>query len=180
MTEPPILQKLWGMPRGMMLGVLMPGSLTLRTSLPGIRSNLVFNTPAYWSVEIPSAGGIGQASSMARAYSVFATGGQELGITPQTLSELRRPARPPVPGGWRDVILHRDMAWSLGFLKPFPGYRFGSNDAAYGAPGSGGSFGFADPAAQVGYAYVCNKQGAGMLDDPREKAIRDAFYRCIG
>jgi CubicO group peptidase (beta-lactamase class C family) len=51
--------------------------------------------------------------------------------------------------------------------------------AAYGAPGSGGSFGFADPAAQVGYAYVTNKQWAGMLDDPREKALRDAFYRII-
>lgn len=178
-TEPPFLQKLLGMPRGMMLGALIPGSQTLRMVMPGIRSNLVFNTPTYWSVEIPSAGGIGQASSIARAYSVFATGGLELGIKAETLSELQAPAQPPVPGGWRDVNLHMDMAWALGFLKPFPGYHFGSSDAAYGAPGSGGSFGFADPAAQVGYAYVTNKQWAGMLDDPREKALRDAFYRII-
>ncbi len=178
-TEPPFLQKLWGMPRGMMLGALIPGSQTLRMVIPGIRSNLVFNTPPYWSVEIPSAGGIGQASSIARAYSVFATGGHELGIKAETLSELQAPAQPPVPGGWRDVNLHIDMAWALGFLKPFPGYHFGSSDAAYGAPGSGGSFGFADPAAQVGYAYVTNKQWAGILDDPREKALRDAFYRTI-
>jgi CubicO group peptidase (beta-lactamase class C family) len=179
MTEPPILQKLLGMPRGMMLSALTPGSLALRTVIPGIRSNLVFNTPTYWSVEIPSAGGIGQASSIARAYSVFATGGHELGIKPETLSELQAQAQPPAPGGWRDVILHMDMAWALGFLKPFPGYHFGSSDEAYGAPGSGGSFGFADPGAQVGYAYVTNKQGAGILDDPREKALRDAFYRGI-
>jgi CubicO group peptidase (beta-lactamase class C family) len=71
------------------------------------------------------------------------------------------------------------MAWACGFLKPFSGYHFGSSDEAYGAPGSGGSFGFADPAAQVGYAYVMNKQSAGILDDPREKALRDAFYRSI-
>jgi CubicO group peptidase (beta-lactamase class C family) len=178
-TEPPILQKLLGMPRGMMLGALTPGSQTLRMAIPGIRSNLVFNTPTYWSVEIPSAGGIGQARSIARAYSVFATGGHELRIKAETLSELRAPAQPPTPGGWRDVNLHIDMAWALGSLKPFPGYHFGSSDAAYGAPGSGGSFGFADPAAQVGYAYVTNKQGAGILDDPREKALRDAFYRSI-
>jgi CubicO group peptidase (beta-lactamase class C family) len=133
----------------------------LRTVIPGIRSNLVFNMPTYWSVEIPSAGGIGQASSIARAYSVFATGGHELGIKPETLSELQAQAQPPVSGGWRDVILHMDMAWALGFLKPFPGYHFGSSDEAYGAPGSGGSFGFADPGAQVGYAYVTNKQGRG-------------------
>lgn len=178
-TEPPFLQKLLGMPLGMMLGALTPGSQTLRMVIPGIRSNLVFNAPAYWSVEIPSGGGIGQASSIARAYSVFATGGHELGIKADTLSELQAPAQPPVPGGWRDVNLHMDMAWALGFLKPFPGYHFGSSNAAYGAPGSGGSFGFADPAAQVGYAYVTNKQWAGVLDDPREKALRDAFYRII-
>ena len=178
-TEPPILQKLWGMPRGMMLSALTPGSLALRTVIPGVRSNLVFNTPTYWSVEIPSAGGIGQASSMARAYGVFATGGHELGLNPETLSELQAQAQPPVPGGWRDIILHRDMAWALGFLKPFPGYRFGSSDAAYGAPGSGGSFGFADPGAQAGYAYVTNKQGTGVLDEPREKVLRDAFYHSI-
>lgn len=179
MTEPPIFQKLWGMPRGMMLGALTPGSLTLRTAIPGIRSNLVLNTPTYWSLEIPSASGIGQANSIAKAYSVFATGGHELGIRPETLSALQAQAQPPVPGGWHDVILHMDMAWALGFLKPFSGYRFGSSNAAYGAPGSGGSFGFADPAAQVGYAYVMNKQSAGVLDDPREKALRDAFYHSI-
>jgi CubicO group peptidase (beta-lactamase class C family) len=128
---------------------------------------------------MPSAGGIGDARSIAKAYSVFATGGHELGITPQTLARLRARAVPPTLGGWRDVILHTDMAYALGFLKPFPGYHFGISDAAYGGPGSGGSFGFADPDAQVGYSYVMNKQGAGMLDDPREKAVRDAFYQCL-
>jgi AcrR family transcriptional regulator len=39
--------------------------------------------------------------------------------------------------------------------------------------------GFADPATQVGYGYVTNKQWTGMLDDPREKSLRDAFYRII-
>ena len=39
-------------------------------------------------------------------------------------------------------------------LKPFPGFRFGSSDRAFGTPGMGGSFGFADPDQQVGFAYV--------------------------
>src|SRR5262249_36977441 len=114
-TEPPILNKLLGMPLGMMLGALTPGSLPLRTAIPGMRSNLLLNTPTYWSLEIPSAGGIGQARSMARAYSVFATGGHELGIKPETLSALQAQAQPPVPGGWRDAILCMDMAWAYGF-----------------------------------------------------------------
>src|SRR5260370_4139100 len=42
MTEPPILQKLLGMPRRIMLGPLTPGSVACRTVIPGIRSNLVF------------------------------------------------------------------------------------------------------------------------------------------
>ena len=177
-TEPGPLKKLLRMPMGMILGVLRPGSLMIRTVNPRVRSNLEFNTPAYRAVEIPSAGGIGQASSIAKAYSVFATGGNELAMKAQTLTALQAKAVPPRLG-WHDVLLYRDMAYALGFLKPFSGYRFGSSDAAYGAPGSGGSFGFADPDARVGYAYVTNKQGARIVDDPREKVLRDTFYTCL-
>jgi hypothetical protein len=31
----------------------------------------------------------------------------------------------------------------------------------------------------VGYAYVMNKMDFHLLDDPREKALRDAVYRAI-
>ncbi|HLI70135.1 MAG TPA: serine hydrolase domain-containing protein [Ktedonobacteraceae bacterium] len=177
-TEPGIISKLLGMPKGMMLSALNPHSLVVRTANPRIRSNLILNTPPFRAVEIPSAGGIGQASSIAHAYSVFATEGKELGLTERTLAELRAPATPPREG-WRDVILARDMAYALGFLKPFSGYHFGSSPAAYGGPGSGGSFGFADPDAQVGYAYVMNHQGIRVLDEPREKILRDTFYKCL-
>ena len=178
-TEPGIIQKLAGMPRGMMLDVMRPSSLTMRTANPRVRSNLVFNRPPYRNVEMPSVNGIGLARSIAQLYSVFATGGHELEIPEKTLAAIEAPGLPSSVGGWRDVILHTDVAYSLGFLKPFPGYHFGSSDAAFGAPGSGGSFGFADPAAQVGYGYVTNKQGARIFDDPREKAVRDAFYTCL-
>ena len=46
---------------------------------------------------------------------------------------------------------------SLGFLRPGPELVFGSSPRAFGAPGAGGSFGFADPDARLGYAYVMNK-----------------------
>lgn len=35
------------------------------------------------------------------------------------------------------------------------------------------------PDARLGYAYVMNKTGFHLLDDPREKALRDAIYRAI-
>ncbi len=187
-TEPNIVRKLWGMPRGMMLDILRPGSLAIRTANPRVRSNLVFNRPPYNAVEMPSVNGIGLARSIAQAYSVFATGGHELNIPAQTLSAIQAPARPSSVVSWRDAILHIDTAYSLGFFKPFPSahpdiststYHFGSSDAAFGAPGSGGSFGFADPAAHVGYAYVTNKQGTLIFDDPREKTLRYTFYHCL-
>ena len=44
---------------------------------------------------------------------------------------------------------------------------------------SPGSFGFADPDVRLGYAYVMNKLGFYLENDPREKALRDAVYRAI-
>ena len=44
----------------------------------------------------------------------------------------------------------------------------------------GGSFGFADPDLEIGFAYAPNKLGVNMMDDIREKALRSSFYECIG
>ena len=69
--------------------------------------------------------------------------------------------------------------FSLGFLRPGPNGFFGSSQRAFGGPGAGGSFAFADPDAHLGYAYVMNKMDFHLVDDPREKALRDAVYRGI-
>ena len=87
------------------------------------------------------------------------------------------PAVPPVHG-FRDECLKVKVQFSLGFAKPSPENPF-AHPSSFGAPGTGGSFGFADPHAQVGYAYVPNQMGA-HLEDPREAALRRAMYRSIG
>src|SRR5258708_5301830 len=70
-TEPSIIRKLLGMPFGMMLGALVPWSLTLRTANPRFRSNLVLNTPSYCSGEVQSAGCLGHACHIAKACNVM-------------------------------------------------------------------------------------------------------------
>jgi hypothetical protein len=64
-------------------------------------------------IEIPAGNGVGTARAIARAYSAFAEGGGELGITPATLAsltainDLERP---------RDAVMGVLSWMSLGFL----------------------------------------------------------------
>ncbi|NDJ60412.1 MAG: EstA family serine hydrolase, partial [Chloroflexi bacterium] len=45
--------------------------------------------------------------------------------------------------------------------------------------GAGGSFGFADPTSEIGFAYVMNKAGFHIFADPRELSLREAVYEAI-
>jgi CubicO group peptidase (beta-lactamase class C family) len=63
-------------------------------------------------------------------------------------------------------------------MKPGVVWPFG-NPNSFGAPGSGGALGFADPAAGVGYAYVTSQMGTHLTGDPRDMALRDALYSAI-
>ncbi|MBN1837339.1 MAG: beta-lactamase family protein [Spirochaetales bacterium] len=130
------------------------------------------------SVEQPSGNGIGQVRAVAHAYSEFATGGKILGLEPRTLELISAEPLTP-PAGAKDEVLRFDTWYALGFTRSSPAVDFGSSRRSFGAPGAGGSFGFADPDLEVGYGYAMIKMGAFSHDDPREKALRDALYRCI-
>jgi CubicO group peptidase (beta-lactamase class C family) len=80
--------------------------------------------------------------------------------------------------GFYDECMKGEVRFSLGFMKPCPTWPFGS-DYSFGAPGAGGSLGFADPEAGVGYAYVTNRMGTSLTGDPRVVALRDALYSII-
>ena len=88
------------------------------------------------------------------------------------------PAIPPTKG-LRDKVLHVDTTFSLGYLKPFPKFTFGSSDKAFGTPGAGGSFGFADPDTGIGFAYAMNRAGFHLYNDPRELALRQVLFHDI-
>jgi CubicO group peptidase (beta-lactamase class C family) len=67
-----------------------------------------------------------------------------------------------------------EMRYSLGFFKPGPTLPFG-HPQSFGAPGAGGSFGFADPVAGIGYAYITNRMGTTLTGDSRDVALRTAI-----
>jgi hypothetical protein len=72
---------------------------------------------------------------MARAYSVFATGGRELQLRPETLQALIAPAV-PAESGFYDECVKGEMRYSLGFFKPGPTLPFGQ-PGSFVAPGAG-------------------------------------------
>ena len=168
------------MPAGMLLGFARPRSLTARAFCMGqLRGPGDLNKPELRAVEIPAGAGVGEVRGIARVYGELATGGGALGIGERTLTQLMAPATQP-SGGSVDLVLHVESAFSLGFLKPSPLFPFGSSQRAFGHTGAGGSFGFADPDTELGFAYAPNRLGFHLRDDPREKALRDAAYRAIG
>ncbi len=131
-----------------------------------------------WSIELAAGNGIGTARSMAKAYGEFATGGTTLGIGAETLALLEAPPATP-PAGLLDEVLGFDSWYSLGYMRPGPSLSFGSSQKAFGTAGAGGNFAFADPEAELGFAYQMTKMGYYASDDPREKALRDAVYAAI-
>ncbi len=128
--------------------------------------------------EVPSGGGVGTARAIAHAYSVFATGGRELQLRPATLQALTAPAIPAAHGFYDECFMGDGVQFSLGFMKHCPVWSFG-NEGSFGFPGSGGSLGFADPKAGIGYAYITNRMGTALTGDPRDLALRNAVYSII-
>jgi CubicO group peptidase (beta-lactamase class C family) len=129
-------------------------------------------------LEVPSGGAVGTARAIARVYSVFATGGRELGLRPETLDLLAAPAVPPARGFYDECMRTDGIQFSLGFMKSTPALPFGSA-SAFGSPGAGGALGYADRASGVGYAYVTNRMGTRLSGDPRDVALRHALNAAI-
>ena len=173
LVSPGLLARLLGFPLRLSLASLSRRS-NIRRALVG--SELPHDAERVYarSLEVPAGGGVGTARAIARAYGVFAAGGSELGLRPETLRALSAPAVPPT-NGFYDECMKGEARFSLGFMKPCQTWPFGS-DASFGAPGAGGSFGFADPQSGVGYAYVTNRMGTSLTGDPRDVALRNALH----
>lgn len=167
------------LPPAFVFGFLTPGSLTNRAfSNPAVLGQPKrYNDEDMRRIELPASNGIASARDIAKAYGTFAMGGGPLGLKEETLNALEQPASRPKNGSF-DLVLRREMTFGLGYCKPSSSFRFGSSGRAYGTPGAGGSFGFADPDLQLGFGYVMNRMDFYVVQDPRELALSRAAEAC--
>jgi CubicO group peptidase (beta-lactamase class C family) len=151
----------------------------------GISARAFINPPsmvlgvnyAEWRrAEIPGANGHGSARALARLYGALASNGEVDGVrvlSPEGVERCRsEQSRGP------DAVLLVETCFGLGFMLPQnrPDARYGPNPKAFGHPGAGGSLGFADPEARIGFGYVMNRMGPHILLDPRAIALVGAVY----
>jgi CubicO group peptidase (beta-lactamase class C family) len=180
LAPPTLLEMLRGFGLGFMLEAMNPRSNIYRALNANPGTGIYQDPQRIYArnLEVPSGNGVGTARAIAHAYSVFATGGHELGLRKDTLDLLAAPAIPPARGFYDECMKVEGVQFSLGFMKPSPVWPFGGANS-FGSPGAGGSLGFADPTVGVGYAYVTSKMGTTLTGDPRDVALRDALYVAI-
>jgi CubicO group peptidase (beta-lactamase class C family) len=178
-APPGRLDMLFGFPLRFVLETMNPHSNIYRALAVNPGTGVYFDEQRIYArnLEVPSGNAVGTARGIAHAYGVFATGGRELRLRPDTLALLAAPAVPPTHG-FHDECLKGEAQFSLGFMKPSPAWPFGTR-SSFGSPGSGGSLGFADPELGLGYAYVTSQSGTTLTGDPRDVALRDALYSAI-
>lgn len=159
--------------------VTQPESLTSLAFLnpPSHRIPDVANSPEWRRAELPAANGHGTATAIARLYGALARGGSIDGINVLSSESIER-ARTEHSRG-PDEVLIVETRFGLGFMMPIPGAAMGPNDNAFGHPGMGGSLGFADPEAGIGFGYAMNLTGSSILINERPTALIKALYESL-
>jgi len=175
---PPRLERLEDQP-GFDAAIADPTSLTsLAFRRPaGAGAISVMNQPEWRRAALPAFSGMGSARSLAKFYSLMATGA----FGPRILQwATTRLANGP------DRVLHVPTAFSAGFMQnPLDDAgrvitpRLGPSSRAFGHPGAGGSLAFADPDRGIGFAYTMNQMGMGVLPGPRAQRLVAAVYDLI-
>jgi CubicO group peptidase (beta-lactamase class C family) len=136
------------------------------------------NTREWRAAEIPSANGHSTARALARVYGALARGGELDGVRVLSQPAIDRAIVEQSYGP--DAILLMPTRIGLGFMLTMPEMQLGPNERVFGHPGMGGSLGFADPDAKVGFGYVMNRM---LLPpdpiDPRWPPLIDALYEAL-
>jgi CubicO group peptidase (beta-lactamase class C family) len=158
-----------------------PESVSGRTFLNPPRPLGLVNTRAWRAAEIPAANGHTSARGVARVYAALARGGELDGVRLLAPATIERAIEEQSRG--RDAVLSLPTRFATGFMLRMPGgiFNCGPGRRTFGHPGHGGSIGFADPDARIGFGYVTNQYVTGTAPHPdrRVPSLVDAMYAAL-
>jgi len=138
----------------------------------------VVNTREWRAAEIPAANGHGNARAVARLYGALARGGELDGVRVLSPEAIEQATEQQAYG--RDEVMGLTLRTALGFFLTSPDARLGPNPRAFGHSGAGGSLGFADPDARIGFGYTMNRMlQDDTLTDTRWAPLIEAVYSAL-
>jgi CubicO group peptidase (beta-lactamase class C family) len=135
------------------------------------------NSREWRGAEVPAANGHATARSLATLYGALARDGKLNGYQVLTPESIKRAHTEQANGP--DVVLGVVTRWGLGFALTQPAVPIGPNPRTFGHPGAGGSIGFADPDARLGFGYVMNQMGSDALIDGRAATLFNAIFAAL-
>ncbi len=135
------------------------------------------NSRAWRGAEIPAVNCHTTARALARLYGALARGGEIDGIRVLSPTAITRCYTEQSSGP--DAVLMFPTRWSLGFGLSQPKAMLGPNPRAFGHSGAGGSLGFADPDARIGFGYTMNQRLQSILVDARAARLIEAVYASL-
>jgi CubicO group peptidase (beta-lactamase class C family) len=144
------------------------------------------DTRAAHAAEIGAVGGMTQARGLAGMYRPLALGGAADGVSLVGPEQLYRMSA-VVAATSVDAVLLVPTRWTMGYVKGSDNRYLPVADRegilvaeeAFGHPGMGGSFGFADPRARLSFGYTMNQQGTGLGINDRGQSLVDAAYQSL-
>jgi CubicO group peptidase (beta-lactamase class C family) len=146
---------------------------------PGVSGIGTVNTRAWRAAEIPSANAHATACAVARIYGALACEGAVDGTRGRSILRPETIARASAEQSvGTDFVLGRPSRFGLGFQLTQPERPLGPSPRSFGHFGAGGSLGFADPDARLGFAYAMNRSVPRWLN-PRNRALIDAVYASL-
>jgi CubicO group peptidase (beta-lactamase class C family) len=138
---------------------------------------VTMNRPEWRTVEVASGSGHGNARGVARIYGALGAGGTLDGV--KILSKAQIEAMITLQHNQVEALQDRPYRQALGVLLNTPeAVYMGPNRRSFGHHGIGGSIGFCDPDAGIGFSYACNKMHAVGTNGPRAARLIDALYAC--
>jgi CubicO group peptidase (beta-lactamase class C family) len=135
------------------------------------------NAPVWRTAEIASGNGHGCARGVATIYGAVVNGGLN-GATLMSREGMERMITEQ--HNQIEQLQERPYHQALGVLLNTPvAVYMGPNPRSFGHHGIGGSIGFGDPDAKIGFSYACNKMHAVGDNGPRARRLIDGLYSAL-